>query len=448
MKMSNLATLLDDNYDETKFIITDNTRNTYKDLVEESYNIAHNIRTVYAKQTRIGIDLPNGFNFVACFLGVLKAGYVAVLINHNSNQKEFIINDSKCVFVITEENYNTLLEPGTKLIDMVEPSDTAFILYTSGSTKMKGVLIPHSHLLTINSKSTNKYLPYFRTFITTPLCHMNGLSNLEVCLMGKSSIILQSKFNGDTASELIDRYKVNNISGVPSTIQILIKHSKLESVKLISVASSPLTKKLYDEVKSINSTVHISNNYGSTEAGPGLFGKHHTLPTPELSVGYPREDIEYRIVNEVLEIRNPSMSTGYTNDIINTTSDGFYITQDKFTIDDNGFYYFMGRNDNMFTCGGYNIFPRQIEQILESHSKVNEACVIPLPDEIKGNKPYAFVTGSVSENELKELLYIELPYYSCPRRIWVIDDMPLNSVYKVDKKKLIELATAYILNEL
>ena len=89
MKMSNLATLLDDNYDETKFIITDNTRNTYKDLVEESYNIAHNIRTVYTKQTCIGIDLPNGFNFIACFLGVLKAGCVAVLINHNSNQKEF-----------------------------------------------------------------------------------------------------------------------------------------------------------------------------------------------------------------------------------------------------------------------------------------------------------------------------------------------------------------------
>lgn len=448
--MSNLASLLDDNCDDSKFIISDNNHNTYVDLIEESYKIAHNIRQLYPKKTHIGIELPNGFNFISSFLGVLKAGCVAVLINHNntSKQKEFILSDSCCQFVITSANYYTLLEEGPKLIDTVLPTDSAFILYTSGSTKMKGVVVPHNHLLTIARKASNKNLPYCRTLITTPLCHMNGLSNLEVSLMGKSSIVLSSKFTGLIGSQLIDRYQINNISGVPSTIQMLIEHSKLESVKHINVASSILSKKLYDSIKSINGNVAVSNNYGSTEAGPGLFGKHEYLPTPELSVGYPRPDIEYRLVNQVLEIRSPSMSSGYTNETNNFTSDGFYITNDLFTVDSNGFYYFVGRSDDMFTCGGNNIFPKQIEQYLESHNKVTQACVIPLADDIKGHKPYAFVTGDVRVEDLFELLHLVLPYNSCPRRIWVLDEMPLNSVFKVDKKKLIELATEYILNEL
>jgi len=448
--MSNLAQLLDDNCDDTKFIITDNNHNTYVDLVEESYKIAHNIRKQYPKQTRIGIELVNGFTFISSYLGVLKAGCVAVLINHNINdsQRQFILNDSKCEFVINSGNYYSLLENGPKIIDTVEPSDPAFILYTSGSTKMKGVVIPHSHYWTINSRSKNKNLPYCRTLITTPLCHMNGLSNLEVSLMGKSSIVLMSKFKGELASQQITRYDINNISGVPSTIQLLIKHSKLESVKHINIASSPLTRKLYDEIKSINSQCTISNSYGSTEAGPGLFGKHDTLPTPELSVGYPLKGIDYRLVDNVLEVRSPSMSLGYTNETDNFTSDGYYITKDKFTVDSDGFYYFVGRSDDMFTCGGHNIFPRQIEQYLESHNKVTQACVIPLPDDIKQFKPYAFVTGNVIVEELTELLQLVLPYNSIPRRIWVIDEMPLNNVFKVDKKKLIELATEYIYNEL
>lgn len=437
MSQNNLYSILSD-IDPNKLIVSDDTVYTHQQLVEYSDKISNTLRQ-YPKQSKIAIDLANSFEFISSFFGILKAGMIGVLVNHKlqGKLKEPLFND--CVLVINSDNYNSILTEGQSSVVDVLPSDPAIILYTSGSSgKSKGVIIPHSHLWTIKERGKNKNLPYCVTLITTSMCHMNGLSNMEVSLLGKSTIVLQSVFDSKELARLIDKYQVNNISGVPSTIHMLLEHSDLKPVKHINIASSPLTESLYNKIKSVNSLVTVTNSYGSTEAGPGLFGKHPTLPTPPLSVGYPQKGIDYRIVNDILEIRSPSMSIGYTNYPNKFTSDGYYVTNDMFTVDSDGFYYFMDRSDDMFVSGGHNIYPSQLESVVEQHPLVESSIVIAVDDDIKGKKPYMFVVSTTTEKELKDYMLEVLPYSHLPRRIFILDKMPLNQVNKIDKNILKE----------
>jgi acyl-CoA synthetase (AMP-forming)/AMP-acid ligase II len=171
-----------------------------------------------------------------------------------------------------------------------------------------------------------------------------------------------------------------------------------------------------------------------------------------MSVGYPNPEIQYRIVNEVLQIKSPSVMLKYNNMDNNIfTEDGYYITNDLFNIDEQGFYYYQGRSDNMIISGGNNIYPRQIELVLEKHPLVKEVVVIGLDDDIKGQKPYAFIISHNKEKhiahiekELKEHILKQLPANHCPKKIWVLDNFPLLGVNKVDKNELKKLAKNFI----
>jgi acyl-coenzyme A synthetase/AMP-(fatty) acid ligase len=221
----------------------------------------------------------------------------------------------------------------------------------------------------------------------------------------------------------------------------LLVRLDLSCVKHIGMASAPVSRSLFNSLKSTFPKAAIVNNYGITEVSPGMFGKHPTLPTPDLSVGYPIPGIDYRIVDGILQVRSPSMFLKYNNlDIKNLTDDGYFITNDLFEVDKDGFYFFLGRGDDMFVCGGNNVYPRQIESVLESHPFVQYAVVIGVEDEDKGMKPYAFVVSNSNEDELKTHALKFLPPSHCPRKIWNLETLPLNSVNKVDKAKLKEQA--------
>jgi acyl-coenzyme A synthetase/AMP-(fatty) acid ligase len=176
------------------------------------------------------------------------------------------------------------------------------------------------------------------------------------------------------------------------------------------------------------------------------------MPVPDMSVGYPRKGIEYKLVDDVLYIKSPSMLANYhkRQDLYNTalTDDGFFNTKDKFSVDENGFYFFAGRADDMFVSGGENIYPSEVEEIIESHPAIAEAAVIGLPDQIKGTKPYAFVVTTpgltITEQEVKTFVLENAPAYQHPRRVWVIDQMPLTGSNKINKAELETLAKTYI----
>ena len=122
------------------------------------------------------------------------------------------------------------------------------------------------------------------------------------------------------------------------------------------------------------------------------------------------------------------------------TRDGFYKTGDVFRCDGDGFHFFIGRTDDMFVSGGENIYPGDVERMLERHPGIAQACVVPIEDEIKGEKPVAFVVAKpgfdLSEAEVKEYALAHAPAYQHPRFVWFADSLPLSSTNKLDRAAL------------
>ena len=144
----------------------------------------------------------------------------------------------------------------------------------------------------------------------------------------------------------------------------------------------------------------------------------------------------------VLQVKTPAVMNGYHGQPEATrrvfTEDGYYITGDIFRRDADGFHTFVGRADDMFVCGGENIYPGQVEKVLEQHPAVEQACCIPVPDDIKGTKPVAFVIpkagAQVDEDTLKRHALALAPAYMHPRRVWIVEAFPLAGTNKIDRK--------------
>jgi acyl-CoA synthetase (AMP-forming)/AMP-acid ligase II len=206
----------------------------------------------------------------------------------------------------------------------------------------------------------------------------------------------------------------------------------------------------------------ISNAYGTTEAGPVVFGPHpRGLPQPELSVGYPHPKVALRLVDGdrrdadqgVLEMKCPALMLGYHNrpDVKPPlAADGFYLTGDVFRRDADGFFYFVGRTDDMFVSGGENIYPADVERMLERHPDIAQVAVVPIADEVKWRKPVAFVVlksgRGLTQDDVKRFALAHAPAYQHPRFVWFVDELPLASTNKLDRAALKRMAEERVAN--
>src|SRR5262245_45134230 len=229
--------------------------------------------------------------------------------------------------------------------------------------------------------------------------------------------------------------------------------SSLESIRM---GSAPVSHALIQAIRHALPRASVTNAYGTTEAGPVVFGPHPDgLPQPDMSVGYRHPKVELRLADGddrdadqgVLEMKCTALMNGYHNrpDVKPPfTADRFYVTGDVFRRDADGFHYFIGRSDDMFVSGGENIYPADVERRLERHPDVAQAAVVPIEDEIKGQKPVAFVVSkpgrSPSEDEIKRFALANAPAYAHPRFVWFVDELPLASTNKVDRNGLRRLA--------
>jgi acyl-CoA synthetase (AMP-forming)/AMP-acid ligase II len=452
--MANLGNLIDLNKDLNKIAIIDSTSSvTYGQLHYMSNYYAQWLQDNNLKPgDKIAIIGLNSIGYAAAYLGILKLGAIAVLINAKlpEQQLEYILNDSEVKFVIRDPEIPEITNIEFESYNVKE-TDPALIIYTSGSASSpKGVILPHKHFWIIDQRSKLPNSHLRRAIVAAPLYHMNGLSNTETLLRSYATIILMPKFNAQDFIKNIERYKINSITSVPTMLAMILEEKELlesvdlTSVKYVIMASSPVSKTLFDSIKKLFSNAVVHNAYGITEVSPAIFGRHPTKSIPDMSVGYPTQGVDYRIVNNILQIRSPSMLLGYNKmNLSNITDDGYFITNDLFRVDDDGFYYFIGRADDMFVSGGHNIFPRQLEEVIETHSSIISSAVIGLPDDIKGMKPYAFVvvnSKEVTEDTIKQHLTNRLAPSHIPRKIWIIDALPAMSVNKIDKPKLVEMA--------
>jgi acyl-CoA synthetase (AMP-forming)/AMP-acid ligase II len=149
----------------------------------------------------------------------------------------------------------------------------------------------------------------------------------------------------------------------------------------------------------------------------------------------------------VLEMKSPALMNGYHNraDLPSPIlPDGFYVTGDVFRRDADGFHFFVGRTDDMFVSGGENIYPGDVERMLERHPSIAQAAVVSIDDDIKGQKPVAFVLlkagQQLSEDEVKQFALAHAPAYQHPRFVWFMEKLPLASTNKLDRAALRRLA--------
>ena len=192
----------------------------------------------------------------------------------------------------------------------------------------------------------------------------------------------------------------------------------------------------------------VTNAYGTTEAGPVVFGPHpRGLPQPELSVGYPHPKVQLRLVDGdnrqadegVLEMKCPALMNGYHNrpDVKPPfTEDGFYITGDVFRRDADGFHYFVGRIDDMFVSGGENIYPGEVERMLERHPAVAQAWSFrsTTTSRAEAGRLRRAEAGQPADRGRDQAIRArEAPAYQHPRFVWFLDELPLASTNKVDR---------------
>jgi len=427
--------------------------------------------------TRIGLLGANSAAFVATFFAVMRRGGVAVPMNYRFPDETlaYIAADAELRGAYVDPGHagrlpaslpqrELSLPEGSSMPGEVvrpTPGQPGLVLYTSGSTGTpKGVLLSHdSQWAMVDRMKTG--LAGATGIIAAPLYHMNGLLFLWSLFAGGGTVVLMPRFDARAYLQAIHDYRVNVLTGVPTMLSLLLKERSLlaaldvSCVGAISVGSAPLSETLIEQVRGVFPNARISNGYGTTEAGAGMFGPHpDRIEVPSLSLGYPQPHVEVRLVGAgspdegVLEVRTPAAMSGYLNQPEKTAEklapDGWIKTGDIMRRDAQGFYYFVGRDDDMFNCGGENVYPGEVGRILESDPRVAECCVVPVADEIKGQKPVAFVVvavgHSLTERAVKDVALANAPAYMHPRSVYFLDTMPLAGTNKIDRKRLAALA--------
>ncbi len=482
----NLGALIDPGADPAKTALIDHAggvvrRFTYAELDAQANALARGLlRRGLQRGDRLGILAANSAEYLASFYGAQRAGLVPVPVNWRfpAATVDYVLRDSSAKLVLCDEErsaavpaglpaiafgsaeWQALPDPGPFEPIRPEPAEPALFLYTSGSTgRPKGVVLSHqSHLWVVEQRLKGPDISRERCLIAAPLYHMNGLALAELACAAHITVVLLPQFEARAYIRAIGEHRVTWITGVPPMMAMLMQQrdlletTDLSSVRHVRCGSAPVSPSLLAAIRRTFPNAGFVNGYGTTEAGPVVFGPHPDgIPTPPLSVGYPHPAVELRLRGEdgrigdqgVLEQKCPAIMNGYWNrpDIRPPiTEDGFYVTGDVFRRDENGFHYVIGRVDDMFISGGENIFPSEVEKVLETHPAVEQSAVIPVPDEIKGTKPVAFVVlrpgATADEAALKAHALANAPAYMHPRRIWFLDALPLAGTNKVDKAVL------------
>jgi long-chain acyl-CoA synthetase len=475
---------LDDAFNERQY--------TFAELDTLADAVAHTLTGRYTRGDRIALLAANSADYVATMLGIMRAGLVAVPVNYKfpraliadviaDSGARLVFTDSKrfadapvalprVVFdgqqeVIDAQAFRSFIAPAKSQGLIFEPvvpheNEAALFLYTSGSTgRPKGVVLSHaSHLWVVETRLNAQPLSGERVLIAAPLYHMNALALVFLALAARATTVLMPAFNARNYIRAINTYRCTWLTSVPPMIAMmmqeheLLARTDLSSVRYVRMGSAPVSNALLERTHALLPNATVINAYGTTEGGPVVFGPHPAgLPTPTHAIGAAHPQVALRLVGtngEIasegeLEMRSPGLMTGYHNRLdlaTPITPDGFYRTGDVFRRDENGFYTFIGRRDDMFVSGGENIFPGEVEKMLERHPSIQQASVIPVDDAIKGTKPVAFVVlkqgVQLSAEEVKAFALEHAPAYQHPRQVWLVDAFPLASTNKIDRALL------------
>jgi long-chain acyl-CoA synthetase len=348
----------------------------------------------------------------------------------------------------------------------VEPKrDAATILYTGGTTGVsKGVISTHFNAAA-NTVQLKEWLqrPEDRpdtVLVVLPLFHSYGLmAALGFALATGSTCILVPKFDAKQTLKLIQKYRPTSFPGVPTIYTALLQEptvSKydLKSIELCASAAAPLPLELMQQFELITGA-KILEGYGLTEASPATHANPINGRRVSGSVGLPYPDTDVRIIHDVtgadlplgeageVLIRGPQIMAGYWNKPEETATalrNGWLHTGDIGRMDQDGYLYIVDRKKDMIISGGFNVYPREIDEVLYQHPAVMEACAIGISDSYRGESIKAFVVlkpgALASEQEILAFCKERLAVYKRPRAVAFVPDLPKSTVGKIMRRVL------------
>ncbi len=486
-------------YPEKTAVIFKNDKLTYKNLFKSACSIANYLIEQYniKKGDKVALLMPNNLEFIPTYLGIIFSGGIVVPINtrYKYDEIKYIVenSDSKVLFTIEKflnidfSRYAKDLAKDLGISSIVNPqitynsnfpkiniieSDVALILYTSGTTgKPKGAMLTHKNVLTsgIVTSQEMKIVSMDKLLIPLPLFHSFGLvlGTLGPLCLG-ATIVLMDKFVAEDALQIIEKEKCTLVYGVPTMFILMLEVLKHKSYDLTSLRSGMVGGALCppEIMKNIGEKMcKVCNAYGITETSPLITlvrVNDNNIHARNNTVGKPLPGIDVKIVNDD-RIEVPSNTIGElacrgnvmlgyykmpekTNEVI---IDDWYYSGDLAIKDENGYIKIIGRKKDMIIVGGFNVYPKEIEDVIVVHPKVRDVAVVGVSDEKYGEVVCAAVclTDSekcdfdfnVLEQELRDYCKLKLADFKVPKYIWFVDELPMTSSGKVKKYLLKEM---------
>lgn len=494
--IGNLAKKTCKTYASKVAVISEERSLTYQELYERSVKLANALlEKGLVKGDRIAILSSNRLECIEMDVAVALAGLVKVPLNYRLHHKEhkFIIEQSASLLLIGEKE---LIEPINSKIDTIyfgdeyenllfnstnhevdidiNEDDLFTILYTSGTTgHPKGVMLSHRNYISavlsliifceINNEDIIGHV--------APLTHGSNLLVHCALMLGAKQVVF-NKFNPNEFIYDIHEHAISVIFLVPTMVNMMIHDPSfdpklLASLKSISMAGSPIAEEKLKKALELLGPIFVET-YGQTEAPSTVtcMPRHELLKRP-LSCGITSPFVEMKIVDEngnerkqgeVGEVicRGSLVMKGYWNNekaTNETIKNNWLYTGDLGWVDKEGYLFLVDRKKDVIISGGANIYPREVEEVLNTHPAVKETCVFGIPNELWGESVFAHVVlqeGKLTnEEELIGLCKNELASYKKPAGIVFVQELPKNSYGKILKKELRDqYSKAIILNQL
>lgn len=471
-----------------------NEQVTYQELDEKVDRFAHNLAAKgIDKGDIVALILGNSPSFVIAYYGVMRAGAVVVPINPTFSSRElsYILTSSKSKMVVAHSALHPLLsglkEGLTDLesiiyaepveselsIDMllgemntpdelpdVDEDDVAVILFTSGTTgNPKGAMLTHKNLSSNAAACCELFemMQEDRIITVLPLFHVFCMT---VCMNASiacgASMILIPKFSPIDVINTIRETKATIFAGVPTMYNYMMQLPDASAADFASIrqtvsGGAPMPVSLLEKFGE-RFQVEIREGYGLSEASPvTTFNPRHKRKPG--SIGTDISGVINKVVDsegvEVprgeigeLVVKGPNVMKGYLGKPEETSlaiKDGWLYTGDLATMDEEGYFYIVDRKKDMIIVGGYNVYPREVEEILYQHPSIVEAAVIGVPDELLGEVVKAYVVKkeeALSVEEVRQFLQDKLVKYKIPRLVEFLNELPKNSSGKILRKSL------------
>jgi long-chain acyl-CoA synthetase len=500
--MLNLATLLTTSArkDPGKVALTlGPLTTTYGQLDELSARAATMFRARgIAPGDTVAIQLPNVAEFAIAYYGALRAGAVVLPLNPLLKKGEvaFHLKDAGAKVLLATVVFQAESEPGAaeagveyvpvplpvgdtdvpRLTDLVadhepladitprSPTDPAVLLYTSGTTGTpKGATLTHDNLLWNAFLCSNKVVEMETTDVVVgalPLFHAFGQSvGLNAALLAGATLALLPRFEVEPALDLIEQQGATVFLGVP-TMYTAMLHAESADRRDLSKLRLCVSGGAAIPVEVIRAfeekfDARILEGYGLSETSPVASFNHQDRPSKPGSIGTPIWGVEFRLVDEAgnepapgdpgeILIRGHNVMLGYhgrpddTDKVID--ANGWFSTGDVATVDEDGYYFIVDRKKDMIIRGGYNVYPREIEEVLHEHPAVAEAAVLAVKHDELGEEVGAAIVlkpgASAEPDEIKAFVKERVAAYKYPRVVRIVAELPKGATGKILKREI------------